>query len=670
MCPCCTPLIKAIDKYIQKADNELVDALGKEGYAKPDEIVDCMNEMEDGITAALKDETDTFVSAASRASSIRQFAKKVWPKISNEDITGKTIRQVVEPLFRTYIPRYTTAYIQMTDRQLYCERLSERTVDWIQRWAEDLGNLMKLDSHKQLEDILEKDLRAGVGIEEFTRHILESGIRDERYRARRVALTEVLTANRVAQNEAFMQSPAVEGKMWRHTGSYRNTPRENHVKMDGRRVKKQDPFNLRGADGKMYYPQFPGDTSLPAGERINCHCICQPVVVEDQVGLSLEERQKLQQEALDSMDSDWMKELDERNKKKAGIDPNAPGGVVPGWTPPKTTGNQQGQNRTTDAGQNGPQDFKLGEEERTRITGDILSQKKDSFYTKTQEEEFKKYVDGMTDRQLLIYNEMSKNSPTNLYKEGKKGVAFYHTVRQRVEMDISDNSEEVLVGTNEQGAWRTLFHEESHQLDHVLADMGHDLADGGDGTPVRTWAITSSDTKIGKELIEAIDADIIDYINTNVVDPIIERQNKAKSYGATISIPQKRIATLKRIYNDQFTVLARVRLENHLRDTYKTGKQIQEVCAFTDALALTTKAKIDLPGGFYGHGKKYCMERGKDGAASETFATMGSTYFRNDKDGIAVYEKIMPRAWAKVMEIFDSVADSIIKGEKIEYKKR
>ena len=36
MKPCyCDRLVKAIDNYIQKADNELADLPGKESYAKP-----------------------------------------------------------------------------------------------------------------------------------------------------------------------------------------------------------------------------------------------------------------------------------------------------------------------------------------------------------------------------------------------------------------------------------------------------------------------------------------------------------------------------------------------------------------------------------------------------------------------------------------------------------
>ena len=79
---------------------------------------------------------------------------------------------------------------------------------------------------------------------------------------------------------------------------YRNDPRKNHMDMDGQRVPKDKPFELRGIKGGTYYPMCPRDTNLPPEESINCHCISHPVVSAEVLGLSLEERQRLQQEAI------------------------------------------------------------------------------------------------------------------------------------------------------------------------------------------------------------------------------------------------------------------------------------------------------------------------------------------------------------------------------------
>ena len=319
MCMYCKPLLKAIDAYIKKADDDLADTLDEEGFEHASKTVDYINDVEDGIADALTVQTALVSSAISQSKDLEQF-RRIWGKLKNTDTADKDIAAVMVEQLQKFLPQYAGYYIKRTDRELVFSRLSKRAEFWINDWAEDLGELMKLNSHNQIQAIYDKGLKEGIGIEEFSRMIEESGIRDERYKARRCAITEILTAHRVAQQEAFMQSPSVEEKAWLHTGAYRNEPRENHVAMSGQTVPISSPFVLEGADGETYYPMIPGDTSLPAGERINCHCICQPIVNEDVLGLSLEERKALQQKALDEMDDDWEAELDAKNKAKAGIE--------------------------------------------------------------------------------------------------------------------------------------------------------------------------------------------------------------------------------------------------------------------------------------------------------------------------------------------------------------
>lgn len=320
MCMECGPLIKAIDAYIQKADDGLADALGAEGYIKPKKTLKYAQDIEDSVAEALIEETDYFVAEAEKAVDLETFATDIWPKVKLSDALKAKIATTFSESLAEFMPEFIGYYIAQTDRSLKLEVVSKRTTAWVKSWSEQLGEIMQLNSHKEIEAILTKGLQDGTGIASFTREILESGIRDEYYKARRVALTEVLGAHSVAQQEAFMQSPAVAEKAWKHTGAYRNEPRQNHVDMDGQRVAKDAPFILTGIKGGTFEPMYPRDVILPPEERINCHCICQPVVSEDILGLSLEERQRLQQEAIDKMDDEWERELDARNKARAGID--------------------------------------------------------------------------------------------------------------------------------------------------------------------------------------------------------------------------------------------------------------------------------------------------------------------------------------------------------------
>lgn len=320
MCLNCRPLMKAIDAYLEKADNDLEAELEAEGYQEPKKTLKYAKDLEDEITEALLAETDYFLAAAEKAVDLDTFAKLIWPGIVLNDELREKLAQIFLEYFDSFMPEFVECYIKQTDKDLKLPQVSKRTKAWTKKWSVELAELMQLTSHREIEKILETGLENGSSIATFTRDIMESGIRDEYYKARRAALTEVLRAHSVAQQEAFMQSPAVQEKMWRHTGSYRNEPRKNHVDMDGQRVPVSEPFTLDGIKGGTYYPMYPRDTNLPPEESINCHCICQPVVSEKILGLSLEERQKLQQEAIDNMDDEWEKELDAKNKAKAGIE--------------------------------------------------------------------------------------------------------------------------------------------------------------------------------------------------------------------------------------------------------------------------------------------------------------------------------------------------------------
>ena len=46
---CCDRLTKAIDAYIRKADNNLSDQLGKEGYAKPKKTLQYAESIEERV---------------------------------------------------------------------------------------------------------------------------------------------------------------------------------------------------------------------------------------------------------------------------------------------------------------------------------------------------------------------------------------------------------------------------------------------------------------------------------------------------------------------------------------------------------------------------------------------------------------------------------------------
>lgn len=341
---CCRRLIKAIDAYIAKQDDDISDSLDDEGYVDADWTMEQAQDLEDNLAAAMNVDTGIIAEQLEQSESLEDFIVRTWEVYQTASALADDIQEVVHGKLTGVLSKLVTDYLHQSDMELMASVLRARTVGWAAAWSEELGQIMKLNSHQYIGSILTSALANGKSVAWATQEIMDAGIRKDYWRARSTALTEMLTAHSVAAEEALQQSPAVSDKEWRHTGSRRNKPRPNHVAMDGQVVPKDQPFELDGADGGSYRPMYPRDTSLPASERVNCHCIHRGIVSEDVLGLSLEERKKRQQAAIDADDKRWAVELDEQNRAKSGLSnygtpvnsllPNANGGIL---KPTRTT---------------------------------------------------------------------------------------------------------------------------------------------------------------------------------------------------------------------------------------------------------------------------------------------------------------------------------------------
>lgn len=315
-------IIAAIDQYLAKADDDLADALADEGYAETEDTVKAINTMQDEVAEILQNQTDDFVAALENVSGSEWAdAQKAVSEMLEKDDIAEWVEGAATEMFQTEVPKLATVYMLETDGELVVDVIRQRTEGWIATWSQRLGELMKINTHQQIADIIQSTMDKGESIDKLTRKIMDGGWRNEHYQARRVALTEVLRAHSVAREEAIQQSPSTDRKEWRHTGAHKNKPRPNHVDMGGQIVPKDQTFVLTGRDGIIYHPMFPRDPILPASEAVNCHCIHRGVAADDALGMSLEERRRLQQKYIEEDNSAWKKELDEENKAKAGITP-------------------------------------------------------------------------------------------------------------------------------------------------------------------------------------------------------------------------------------------------------------------------------------------------------------------------------------------------------------
>ena len=301
----CLMCIKAIDAYLCKADDELEEQLKMEGFIDEVETVNTVNQIEESVTILLESYGNNVVKKLNESVDLKTFFEEEWPKIAHGNQLGKELQKVFVKKLKQAVRYFGKKYLQQIDPELTITVVTQRTTSWVKEWSQNLADLMQLSTNEKIEKILVKGLEEGKGVAEIARQLSESGICEPGYRARSTALTETLRAHSVAQQEAFDQNPAVSGKKWRHTGSYRNNPRKNHEAMDGQVVPKSNPFKLIGADGKTYAPMYPRDVILPAGETVNCHCLQQPVVDESVLGLSLEERKELQRKAIEFVDKEF-----------------------------------------------------------------------------------------------------------------------------------------------------------------------------------------------------------------------------------------------------------------------------------------------------------------------------------------------------------------------------
>ncbi|MEZ3491567.1 MAG: hypothetical protein K1W38_04490 [Lachnospiraceae bacterium] len=311
-------IISAIDGFIAKADEELSETLEAEGFAEPEETVNAINIMQEKIADILQSQTEELIAVLIAAGGWDEARKKISAMLGMDDIAQR-VEEAAMDMLDVEVPNLAAAYIKETEADMVIDTLRWRTSDWMTSYSSQLGEWMKVSTHKQLTDLIQNAIDNGESIEKLTRKIMDGGWRTEYYQARRVALTEVLRAHAVAHEESIQQSPATDRKEWVHTGAHKNDPRQNHIDMSGQIVLKNQPFTLHSVNGGTYYPMHPLDIILPACESVNCHCIHRGITNDEILGMSYEDRKRMQQEIIENDNGAWEKELDAKNKAKSGI---------------------------------------------------------------------------------------------------------------------------------------------------------------------------------------------------------------------------------------------------------------------------------------------------------------------------------------------------------------
>jgi len=300
-------LLKSLNAFIKKAeeddDEKLTDVVAD--FPGLDMIPQIVENYEKEVAKLLRNQRKLYLKE------MKAFVSKDDKPTLEALLQYFTNNLFAADEFAEEFGKVTAEFLQLTVEEL-CKKMMEsidpdipfvetstQTTNWVKDWSTKLADLMQLNTHKAIEEVLTTAIENGDSIQDVELK-MKNLPEFDRKRARKTAITEILTASSRAQWESYMQSPAVVKKKWKHSGSKKNQPRENHVAMDGVEVGVDEEFEIEGSGETCQYPR---DPSLSAKERVNCHCTMGPVVDESILGLSQEEKEQLRQEALEELNS-------------------------------------------------------------------------------------------------------------------------------------------------------------------------------------------------------------------------------------------------------------------------------------------------------------------------------------------------------------------------------
>ncbi|PAE61510.1 hypothetical protein CHH88_03190 [Bacillus subtilis] len=299
-------LLESLNVFIQKAEENQYKQLGEMVPDFPGKlnIPKYVEEYEKGISRLLRrqrkkflDGLNGFVSKDSKET-LEALLVFFTQNLFAVDDFEEEFQELTEGFLQQTIEELAEVIMDSIDPEVPFKVLSTRTVNWIRDWSEKLAQIMKLNTHEAVENILTDAIENGSSIQDIELTLKEMPQFD-RERARTTAITEVLAASSAAQHESYAQSPAVRKKKWRHSGAKKNNPRENHIDLDGTVIGLDEEFQIPGSSESC---MFPRDPKLSAGERVHCHCVLSPVVNNEILGLSAEEKEEIRREVLANME--------------------------------------------------------------------------------------------------------------------------------------------------------------------------------------------------------------------------------------------------------------------------------------------------------------------------------------------------------------------------------
>lgn len=264
-----------------------------------------------------------------------------------------------------------------------------------------------------------------------------------------------------------------------------------------------------------------------------------------------------------------------------------------------------------------------------------------SFDMDTYKEELVQMAQRMDKDALTIQKKLSHLIQGNEYSQKKAG--WYAPADKKVHMDMSSNTHERSLKNGLKGAWQTKFHEEGHQLDDIVSRI--EKIAGKAKQSFFDRAFTSSSFPTGKKIQDVIEKDLIKFVNT-AID--YSNTKEGQSY--------KAINGLGRVTSDARYAFTRYMV--HLTSGGMDSKTTCQLGVLTDAIGLFTKDKLgrNMLGFGWGHDSSYNKKRGRDGSASETWATFCALRVCGNKEEVDMMKKVMPETWDCMNKIYHEIA--------------
>lgn len=288
-------LFKAINSIVKEEADELKEEIAE--FPALDATLTAIETYEVKVAGLFRRQKKYFIDGLKTLIAKDEFehmakVADLMVKLYEADDFADSMADYTEDFLLDVIEEMVAEIMKSIDEDVAFNTLSSKATTWISEWSKDLAEMMKLTTHSEIEKVISTVIETGESIDKAIKRLRELPEFD-RTRARTTAITEVLRANSVAAHEAYVQSPAVIQKVWKHSGSKKNKPRQAHVNLSGTVIGIDEKFDVNGQQAL-----YPRDKELPAKEVINCHCVLGPVVDPAILGLSKEEKQRLRDQAI------------------------------------------------------------------------------------------------------------------------------------------------------------------------------------------------------------------------------------------------------------------------------------------------------------------------------------------------------------------------------------